>query len=189
MDELVKRSSEERHPYHGDNRIITSHFDEVKSSMDIAGYFNTQFIPKQYILKRWSISARSGVVIDNSGQTIYEDLKLDISIRSRDLCRNVMAVATKDAESEYTLTLFSKKIVELGVEINAALNKIVNDIDINVAGNINVASNNNVNETNIIDVENVNLINAKGFKKKLGVCPTKGRLKSCLEKKKRNKKS
>ncbi|KAM7270864.1 hypothetical protein ACFE04_030078 [Oxalis oulophora] len=81
----------------------------------------------------------------------------------------VVEVENKIAESEYTSSLFSKRIMELGVEINASLKKQVDEQEINDEGN-------------------VNMINAKGIKKKLGVKPTKGRLKSCLEKKQKKKK-
>nr|XP_048321706.1 protein FAR1-RELATED SEQUENCE 5-like [Ziziphus jujuba var. spinosa] len=92
--------------------ILCSHALKVLSSKDIKKIFI------QYILKRWTKSAKLGNSEFVFANTINEDPKVSLARRYKDLCRLQTQVATKAAETEETYKI-----------ARTALAKILEDVD------------------------------------------------------------
>ncbi|XP_060667884.1 protein FAR1-RELATED SEQUENCE 5-like [Ziziphus jujuba] len=92
--------------------ILCSHALKVISSKD------TKKILIQYILKRWTKSAKLGNSEFVFANTINEDPKVSLARRYKDLCRLQTQVATKATETEETYKI-----------ARTALAKILEDVD------------------------------------------------------------
>ncbi|XP_060667172.1 protein FAR1-RELATED SEQUENCE 9-like [Ziziphus jujuba] len=92
--------------------ILCSHALKVLSSKDI------KKIPIQYILKRWTKSAKLGNSEFVFANNINEDPKVSLARRYKDLCRLQTQVAMKAAETEETYKI-----------ARTALAKILEDVD------------------------------------------------------------
>ncbi|KAE9607264.1 putative Zinc finger, SWIM-type, FHY3/FAR1 family [Lupinus albus] len=149
----------------------------------VLNHLNIIIIPPKYILKRWTKHARSGCVLDNKGQIIKEDPKVVVLNRYKDNCRSAVEVSSRIAESEEASSFFKRKMMEVSIEVDKILNKrslatSTGHSDINCQ-----TDQVRTNDT----IEKDDATQAKGMKKKGGASRVKGRPKSCVEKKKKNK--
>ena len=83
---------------------------------------NIKSLPAQYILKRWTQEARSGIVQDIQGRNIIENPKLDDMLRYKNMTRKFLNLAHRAASHprctllvNNTLDMLSKQVEE---EIN-----------------------------------------------------------------------
>ncbi|KAF1877862.1 hypothetical protein Lal_00038171 [Lupinus albus] len=139
----------------------------------VLNHLNIIIIPPKYILKWWTKHARSGCVLDNKGQIIKEDPKVVVLNRYKDNCRSAVEVSSRAAESEEASTFFKQKILN-----KRSLATSTGHSDIN-------CQTDQVRKNDTIEKDDAT--QAKGMKKKGGASRVKGRPKSCVEKKKRNK--
>ena len=66
---------------------------------------------------------RVGCVLDSYSCTVKEDPKLDITNRYKDLCRNVVNIASKATKTEEASIFLAKKMVELNLDVERILKK------------------------------------------------------------------
>ncbi|XP_068655138.1 protein FAR1-RELATED SEQUENCE 5-like [Aristolochia californica] len=68
--------------------------------LKILNVLNIDFLPPQYILKRWTMDAKKGDIKDNSRSVIDVDAQAAIGRRYADLCHTMVKIAAKAAETE-----------------------------------------------------------------------------------------
>ncbi|GMP65143.1 hypothetical protein CsSME_00026081 [Camellia sinensis var. sinensis] len=90
----------------------------VKVLRDI---FNATELPPQYILKRWTKTARAESVKDRRGYEVKADVKLHQSDRYRSLMTMFRAIASRAAESKETYQLLVSKGEKLSVMVEDKL--------------------------------------------------------------------
>ena len=105
-----------------------------------------------------------------------EDPKLDITNQYKDLCCNVVNIASKAAKSEEASMFLAKKMVELNLDVERILKKKIPDLPSNKFW-IDPSHNEHVDVASIITAHK-----ATGIKKKIGTSCIKGRPKSFIEK-------
>nr|XP_048324128.1 protein FAR1-RELATED SEQUENCE 5-like [Ziziphus jujuba var. spinosa] len=147
--------------------ILCSHALKVLSSKDI------KKIPIQYILKRWTKSAKLGNSEFVFANTINEDLKVSLERRYKDLCRLQTQVATKAAETEETYKI-----------ARTALAKILDDVDAYLKDNNIGKSISKIVETTTIPSASEKI---KGIKNKKRVRGKSTRSRNALERVRKKK--
>lgn len=130
-------------------------------------------IPDQYVLKRWTKNARlENVVQDMHGHEIEENPRLKQDSRYRFLCYKLTQIAARASKSD--------KAYELAVMKADELIKMVEDV---LCLEINGDKHEKNQFENVLnDCSNdVNVVNAKGFKKKEATHQGKRRVKGRFE--------
>jgi zinc finger SWIM domain-containing protein 3 len=79
---------------------------------------NIKMVPSRYILKRWTKDARLGRARNSNDFAAQENPKLVVANRYKDLCRNILKMSARAAESEDAFQFSLRKLDELieGVE-------------------------------------------------------------------------
>ncbi|KAI8574012.1 hypothetical protein RHMOL_Rhmol01G0320800 [Rhododendron molle] len=89
----------------------------------VLGSKNVLTIPDKYILKRWTMNAKSGNTTTTSASSIQDDPKAMMGIRYKELCRLHTHLATRAAESE--------KAYEIALD---GLHKILEEVETILGG-------------------------------------------------------
>ncbi|XP_048332782.1 protein FAR-RED IMPAIRED RESPONSE 1-like [Ziziphus jujuba] len=147
--------------------ILCSHALNVLSSKDI------KKIPIQYILKRWTKSAKLGNSEFVFANTINEDPKVSLARRYKDLCRLQTQVATKATKTEETYKI-----------ARTALAKILEDVDAYLKDNNIVKSISKIVETTTVPSASEKI---KGIKNKKRVHGKSTRPRNALERVRKKK--
>lgn len=92
---------------------------------------NIKEIPKQYILQRWTIDAKSLHIKSNC--STHEDPKIKLSTRRRDLCRMFVKIASRAAESDETYLMAANNAQKLAEDVEKYLS-IRPDPDLDKSG-------------------------------------------------------
>ena len=153
--------------------IFCSHILKVLSSRNI------RRIPSQYILKRWTISAKKGAIgrcLDDNIKTV-EDRKASMARRYKELCRMQTQIATKAAESEEAFNIAIRGLNKILEDVDGSSKS--QDIEKSTSGILR-----NCNNNNILD----GIGRVKGIKTKERVRGTFNRPKGALERTKKKKK-
>jgi zinc finger SWIM domain-containing protein 3 len=87
-------------------------------ALKVLDNWNIKVVPSRYILKRWTKDTRLGRVRDSGEFTAKENLKLAVASRYKDLCRNIIKISARAAESEDAFQFALRQLDELieGVE-------------------------------------------------------------------------
>ncbi|KAF7829178.1 protein FAR1-RELATED SEQUENCE 5-like [Senna tora] len=85
-------------------------------------------VPDQYILKRLTKDARSGVIMDFKGNEVVEDPKLARTMRYRQLCLKQIKLSSDAADFEQAFLLVDKAVDELIKQV-AELRLKVTDVN------------------------------------------------------------
>ncbi|XP_073130776.1 protein FAR1-RELATED SEQUENCE 5-like [Henckelia pumila] len=122
-------------------------------------------LPEDYILNRWTRKSRSGVVHDYMGNEVDEDPKRQSSERYRKLCMMLIRLATEASVHPSTFSLVHNSVCDLTKKVmEMRLTRLSQDNNDSVRASLTGPS----------------VIQAKGFKKRIGV-KTSRRLKSWVE--------
>jgi zinc finger SWIM domain-containing protein 3 len=70
-------------------------------------------VPSRYILKRWTKDARLGRARNSNDFAAQENPKLVVANRYKDLCRNILKMSARAAESEDAFQFSLRKLDEL----------------------------------------------------------------------------
>ncbi|KAG5562913.1 hypothetical protein RHGRI_005599 [Rhododendron griersonianum] len=92
-------------------------------ALKVLGSKNVVTIPDRYILKRWTMNAKSGNTTSTSASSIQDDPKAMMGIRYKELCRLHTHLATRAAESE--------KAYEIALD---GLHKILEEVETILGG-------------------------------------------------------
>lgn len=92
---------------------------------------NIKEIPKQYILQRWTIDAKSLHIKSNC--STHEDPKIKLSTRRRDLCRMFVKIASRATESDETYLMAANNAQKLAEDVEKYLS-IRPDPDLDKSG-------------------------------------------------------
>ncbi|EEC67967.1 hypothetical protein OsI_35721 [Oryza sativa Indica Group] len=92
---------------------------------------NIKEIPKQYILQRWTIDAKSLHIKSNC--ITHEDPKIKLSTRRRDLCRMFVKIASRATESDETYLMAANNAQKLAEDVEKYLS-IRPDQDLDKSG-------------------------------------------------------
>nr|XP_025877373.1 protein FAR1-RELATED SEQUENCE 5-like [Oryza sativa Japonica Group] len=92
---------------------------------------NIKEIPKQYILQRWTIDAKSLHIKSNC--STQEDPKIKLSTRRRDLCRMFVKIASRATESDETYLMAANNAQKLAENVEKYLS-IRPDQDLDKSG-------------------------------------------------------
>lgn len=148
--------------------LICCHIVKVFDVMDV------KLLPENYILKRWTREARSGVVKDYIGNEVEENPKSECTERYRKLCMVLIRLATEASMYQSTFSLVHETISDL--------NKKVMELRLTEDGQEDSSSAK-------ISPTVPSTAPAKGFKKKILVKGSKRRLKSWVELQPKRKKT
>jgi len=74
---------------------------------------NIKMVPSRYILKRWTKDARLGRARNSNDFAAQENPKLVVANRYKDLCRNILKMSARAAESEDAFQFSLRKLDEL----------------------------------------------------------------------------
>ncbi|KAH8492442.1 hypothetical protein H0E87_021848 [Populus deltoides] len=87
-------------------------------ALKVLDNWNIKVVPSRYILKRWTKDTRLGRVRDSGEFTAKENLKSAVASRYKDLCRNIIKISARAAESEDAFQFALRQLDELieGVE-------------------------------------------------------------------------
>ncbi|XP_042507427.1 protein FAR1-RELATED SEQUENCE 5-like [Macadamia integrifolia] len=82
-------------------------------ALKILDVLDVKFIPKAYILRRWTWAARSMLVEDNKGKQVEENVHLDCTQCYRLLCPKLVNIASQASKSAEGYALVNKVVDEL----------------------------------------------------------------------------
>uniref|UniRef100_A0A6N2KBA3 Protein FAR1-RELATED SEQUENCE n=1 Tax=Salix viminalis TaxID=40686 RepID=A0A6N2KBA3_SALVM len=87
-------------------------------ALKVLDNWNIKVVPSRYILKRWTKDTRLGRVRNSSEFTAKENSKLVVASRYENLCRNILKISARAAESEDAFQFALRRLDELieGVE-------------------------------------------------------------------------
>ncbi|XP_042057497.1 protein FAR1-RELATED SEQUENCE 5-like [Salvia splendens] len=90
-------------------------------ALKVLDHQNIKVVPHYYILKRWAKDARI-LPIGESHICVGDDNRKIIATRYKDLCRNIMQISARAAESDPAFEYASRKIDEVSRGIERILN-------------------------------------------------------------------
>jgi len=140
-------------------------------ALKVLDLMNIKSIPEQYILKRWTREARSGIVQDNQGRNIVEDPKLDTMLCYKDMTRKFLNLVHRAASHPRCVLL-----------VNNALDMVSKQVEEEITGfpsamePINVPPN---------DSPPINLLSTASLKKKDIETKTSRRQRNWLDKRRK----
>ncbi|XWS48406.1 hypothetical protein CRYUN_Cryun13aG0073700 [Craigia yunnanensis] len=87
-------------------------------ALRVLDYRNIKVVPSRYILRRWTKDARIGCAREDSDFIIQENPKLVVARRYRDMCRSILNISARAAESDDAFQFASRQLNEVieGVE-------------------------------------------------------------------------
>ncbi|XP_047951611.1 protein FAR1-RELATED SEQUENCE 3-like [Salvia hispanica] len=134
-------------------------------SVKVFDVLDVKLLPENYILKRWTREARTGVVHDLIGNEVEEDSKLQSTERYRRLCQVLIRLANEASIHQSTFTLVNETMSDLYKKV---MEMRLAEKDQEYSDNVNTSSTVS------------SLMASRGFKKKIGAKGSK-RLKSWVE--------
>ncbi|XVF12447.1 hypothetical protein REPUB_Repub08aG0119200 [Reevesia pubescens] len=87
-------------------------------ALRVLDHRNIKVVPSRYILRRWTKDARIGCAREDSDFIIQENPKLIVARRYRDMCRSILNISARAAESDDAFQFASRQLNEVieGVE-------------------------------------------------------------------------
>ncbi|XVE58596.1 hypothetical protein DITRI_Ditri04bG0182200 [Diplodiscus trichospermus] len=87
-------------------------------ALRVLDHRNIKVVPSRYILRRWKKDARIGCAQEDSDFIIQENPKLVVARRYRDMCRSILNISARAAESGDAFQFASRQLKEVieGVE-------------------------------------------------------------------------
>lgn len=81
-------------------------------ALRVLDHRNIKVVPSRYILRRWTKDARIGCAQEDSDFIIQENLKLVAARRYRDMCRSILNLSARAAESYDAFHFASRQLNE-----------------------------------------------------------------------------
>ncbi|KAH7577950.1 hypothetical protein JRO89_XS01G0319800 [Xanthoceras sorbifolium] len=82
-------------------------------ALKVLDHRNIKVVPSRYILKRWTKVARIGSVRESSDFIQHENSKLVAARRYKDLCRSILNISARAADSEEAFQFASRQLEEV----------------------------------------------------------------------------
>ncbi|KAG8390298.1 hypothetical protein BUALT_Bualt01G0069000 [Buddleja alternifolia] len=90
-------------------------------ALKVLDHQNIKVVPSYYILKRWTKDARTLPVGENHGYAEDDNRKI-IAIRYKELCRNIIKISARAAESDTAFEFASRQLDEVMQGVERILN-------------------------------------------------------------------
>ncbi|KZV25101.1 hypothetical protein F511_03399 [Dorcoceras hygrometricum] len=90
-------------------------------ALKVLDHHNVKVVPSCYILKRWTKDARILPIGENDGHTEEDNRKI-IATRYKDLCRNMIKISARAAESDSAFEFAARQLDEVMQGVESILN-------------------------------------------------------------------